>query len=216
MADKHRRRIVKTGLLGGFFSSVYAQGLNAKALLLTTPEETEGPFYPLFVAKDKDFDLTEIKGSEGVASGRQVYIEGRVLDENGLPIENAIVDLWQANSNGRYRHPYDRNPSPLDPHFQGWAIVHSSQQGKFRFKTIVPGAYPASRNWVRPPHIHFKITKQGFTDLVTQMYFPEEKLNTVDLLLQRKSKAEQALMIAKHVGSEQGLDIYRYDVVLDR
>ena len=124
------------------------------------------------------------------------------------------MDLWQANAAGRYRHPHDPNTAPLDPNFQGWAIVPSGKQGKFKFKTIVPGSYPASRGWTRPPHIHFKVTKKGYVELITQMYFPGHELNEKDLLLQRKGKAEQKLMIAKQVATDP--TTYRYQIVLQK
>ena len=168
-----------------------------KALNRPTPTEIEGPFYPLNAQKDKDFDLTKIAGHEREALGEHIYIAGSVYDLEGQPVEEAIVDIWQANAAGKYVHPHDPNPAPVDPHFQGWAIVPSGKAGEFRFKTVLPGAYPASARWMRPPHIHFKVTKKGYVDLITQMYFPEQPLNQIDKLLQRKSREEQELMIAK-------------------
>lgn len=124
------------------------------------------------------------------------------------------VDVWQANAAGRYSHPHDPNPAPLDPSFQGWAIVPSGKDGDFRFKTVIPGAYPAEDDWVRPPHIHFKLSKRGYVELTTQMYFPDQELNDVDRLLQSKSPAEQELMIAKPSASEP--DILRYQIVIEK
>jgi len=164
-----------------------------------TPPEIEGPFYPLTPQKDMDFDLTSVIGREGTAQGQVVFIEGQVVDQNSNPVEDATVDIWQANAAGRYRHPHDTNPAPLDPDFQGWAIVQSGKQGKFKFKTIVPGAYPVNKDWTRPPHIHFKVSKRGYSELTTQMYFPANELNSTDILLQAKSKNEQQLMIARTV-----------------
>jgi protocatechuate 3,4-dioxygenase beta subunit len=177
-----------------------------------TPRETEGPFYPLYPQKDKDFDLTQVAGRSGVAKGRVIIIQGQVLDTEGRAIEDATVDLWQANAAGRYRHPRDRNTAPLDPNFQGWAIVKSGREGRFQFKTIFPGIYPASAEWMRPPHIHFKVSKRGFTGLTTQMYFPGQKLNDSDLLLMQKSDAEAARMIAKR--TDAAVETYVYQIVL--
>lgn len=171
----------------------------AKAI---TPSEVEGPFYPVTPHKDKDFDLTQVKGKDGVAKGDVVYIQGRVVDQKGQPIEGVTVDIWQANADGRYRHPHDTNTAPLDPNFQGWAIVQSGKAGSFNFKTIVPGAYPVNKDWMRPPHIHFKVSKRGYTELTTQMYFPDHELNTVDLLMKEKSASDQALMIAKKISDK--------------
>jgi protocatechuate 3,4-dioxygenase beta subunit len=89
-------------------------------------------------------------------------MKGSVRDIDGQSVEDVTVDLWQANAAGRYRHPHDPNTAPLDEDFQGWAIVPSGKDGEFRFKTVFPGVYPAGEGWVRPPHIHFKVSKRGF------------------------------------------------------
>jgi len=208
-----RRLFTRIGLTAGItsaFTCVARAGYLSK--LHPTPAEIEGPFYPVTAQKDKDFDLTRIKGKSGTAKGQTIVIEGRVLDTNGDPIEDAIVELWQANAAGRYNHPRDPNDAPLDPNFQGWAIVPSGQEGGFRFKTILPGVYPAAQNWLRPPHLHFKVKKKGYVELITQMYFPGQELNDKDLLLQRKGVAEQKLMIATAVQAKPGT--YQYNIVL--
>ncbi|MDB9468633.1 protocatechuate 3,4-dioxygenase [Dolichospermum circinale CS-539] len=201
---------MKNGVFGGvlslFASSAYAGS--------PTPGEIEGPFYPVFAQKDQDFDLTRIKGKQGVAKGKIIIIQGQVLDTDGQPLENATVDLWQANAAGRYRHPHDSNKAPLDPNFQGWAIVPSGKDGKFYFKTIYPGTYPASNTWQRPPHIHYKVSKKGYIELITQMYFPDHKLNDLDLLLNRKSKDERKLMIASKVRDKP--ETYQYNILLQK
>jgi protocatechuate 3,4-dioxygenase beta subunit len=211
MSNKSRRSFLKVGLIGG--ASAALSGLaNAAGQLRPTPDEVAGPFYPIFPQKDRDFDLTRIEGKSGLAKGVVIQIEGRVLDTAGKPVEDATVELWQANAAGRYRHPHDPNKAPLDSSFQGWAIVASGKEGQFRFKTVLPGPYPASDTWMRPPHIHFKITKLGYVELITQMYFPGERLNETDLLLIRKSKVEQELMIATLIEKEPLR--YGYNVVL--
>lgn len=207
MAIMNKRRNFLLGLLGGIPLSAFAS-----ATKYSTPSEVEGPFYPVFPQKDKDFDLTFVKGKQARAKGQTIWIEGRVVDSLGNAIEDATVDLWQANAAGRYRHPHDSNPAPLDPNFQGWAIVKSGKNGQFKFKTILPGAYPASRQWMRPPHIHFKVNKVGYQELTTQMYFPGEPLNNVDLLLQRKAPQQQRLMIATKT-SDAPL-VYSYNIYL--
>ena len=210
-----RRKFIKASVLGGIvaaFSRTASSSVTSS--YSPTPPEVEGPFYPLMPQQDKDFDLTRVAGKNGVAKGRIIFIEGRILNVEGEPVENATVDLWQANAAGRYRHHRDRNTAPLDPNFQGWAIVQSGKNGAFRFKTILPGQYPASADWIRPPHIHFKINKPGFKTLVTQMYFPGEKLNDVDLLLMQKSDADVQRMIAKQDKSH--LDKFLYEPVLEK
>ena len=141
-------------------------------------------------------------------------ISGSIRDIVGHPIENASIDIWQANAAGRYNHPRDPNPAPRDAYFQGWAIIHSDKNGEYRFKTVKPGAYPASKTWIRPPHIHLKISKRGFAELVTQMYFPNEPLNASDLLFSNKNKLEQVAMTAQQMDMDKGLMVYSYDIVL--
>lgn len=94
-------------------------------------------------------------------------------------------------------------------------MLTSDSSGYFHFKTVMPGAYPADKHWIRPPHIHFKISKQGYRTLTTQMYFPDEKLNNADLLLRSKSIAERTAMTAKKLELEGNPSIYEYNIVLD-
>lgn len=210
-----RRKFLTTGAAGSLAAAGAAFGkADGDGAFAKTPSEVEGPFYPIVAQKDKDFDLTQIAGRKGVAEGRQVIIEGTVHDTEGNPVEDATVDLWQANAAGRYRHPHDSNPAPLDNNFEGWAIVLTGRKGTFRFKTIVPGSYPAAEGWQRPPHIHFKVTKKGYLELTTQMYFPGEALNESDLLLKRKSDAEKALMIA--TASPEEPDILHFPLVIEK
>lgn len=211
----NRRKFIATGATGGVaaFGTAFGAGKNP-ASMPPTPDEIEGPFYPVVAQKDKDFDLTRIEGIEGTAKGRPILVSGTVYDTSGQPVEGATVDLWQANAAGRYRHPHDPNSAPLDENFQGWAIVPSGQEGGFCFKTVFPGTYPASDGWDRPPHIHFKVTKRGYVELITQMYFPGQELNDKDLLLQRKSAKEQKLMIAEKVSDAP--ETYHYKIIIER
>ena len=202
----NRRNFLKTISLASLIS------LGTKSKNSVTPAQIEGPFYPTYEQKDKDFDLTIQKGSTKKAKGDEIFIEGRVMDLNGKAIEDATVDLWQANAQGRYRHPHDDNKAPLDPNFQGWSIIPSGKEGFFRFKTIMPGAYPIGRRAERPPHIHFKVSKKGFKELITQMYFPNNPLNKKDLLLNRLSKEEQKMLIAK----EQSDKIFTFNIYLQK
>lgn len=210
-----RRKFLTTGAAGSLAAAGAAFGVEGQETPLSpTPSEIKGPFYPVVAQKDKDFDLTQVEGQDGRAKGRVIEIQGHVYDTEGNAVEDATVDLWQANAAGRYRHPHESNTAALDENFQGWAIVPSGKDGAFKFKTIIPGSYPASDAWERPPHIHFKVTKKGYLELTTQMYFPGNKLNNDDLLLKRKSKEEQALMIAK--SSEEEPDLYRYRLVIEK
>ena len=211
-----RRNIVKLSMLGSITSAFGFSSSFGKVLaMMPTPSETEGPFYPVKDQKDKDADLTQIDGHADVAQGQHIIVSGQITDVTGHPVEDAMLDIWQADANGRYRHPQDANPASLDKNFQGWAIIKSDINGLFRFKTVMPSAYPASKDWIRPPHIHFKISKQGYRALTTQMYFPNEELNKTDLLFSNKSIAEQSVMIAKKIDQQGNLPIYEYNIVLD-
>lgn len=213
-----RRKLIKLSLLGSIASALgvsVSSSFGKVLAMMPTPDETEGPFYPVKDQKDKDTDLTQIEGHTSVAQGQHIVISGQVQDITGHPVENATLDIWQADANGRYRHPLDANPASLDKNFQGWAIIHSDESGLFRFKTVLPGAYPASKTWTRPPHIHLKISKPGYRTLTTQMYFPNQELNKTDLLLNHKSAAEQSAMTARQIGQQGNLIIYEYNIVLD-
>lgn len=148
-----------------------------------TPAQTAGPFYPGESRFDQNTDLTVIPGQNRRAEGQVVYVRGQVLDPNCQPVVGANVEIWQACASGKYNNPRDPNPAPIDPHFRYWAETYTNDRGVYLFKTILPGAYPADRDWTRPPHIHFKITKLRFRDLVTQMYFKGNSLNGADLIL---------------------------------
>ena len=128
-----------------------------------------------------------------------------------------VVDIWQANAAGRYAHEKDPNPAPLDANFQGWAIIKTDAEGNYRFKTVKPGAYPAEENWVRPPHIHYKVSRRGYHEITTQMYFPDDKLNDTDLLLNNVDEAARDTLIAKKevlADDPEAQDLYRFDVVI--
>lgn len=216
MSKPNRRYFIKAGLLSGLLAPLAYITNATSAQRLHTPRETAGPFYPIIPQQDKDFDLTRIDGRSDTAKGQIIIVEGNVVDIDGKVVEGVTVELWQANGAGRYSHPHDSNPAPLDPNFQGWAIARSSSQGGFRFKTIMPGAYPVSARWVRPPHIHYKISKRGYVELTTQMYFLDHPLNKIDALIQRKTKDEQMLMMAKKSMSKNNVNVYQYQIVLEK
>ena len=187
-----RRFILKTSVSLVTAAASFTALASSKS---ATPQQEEGPFYPIKPQQDKDLDLTLVQGLSGRAKGEVVEISGVVIDENGNALANAIVDIWQANAAGRYSHEQDSNDAALDPNFQGWGIVKTDEKGFYRFKTIKPGAYPAEKNWTRPPHIHFKVSKRGYWELITQMYFSGERLNDTDALLQKVAKNQQHKLV---------------------
>lgn len=147
--------------------------------LAPTAHQTAGPFYPVARPLDQDADLTLVRGRRGRARGEIINVFGRVLGRDGRPIPNARLDLWQANAAGRYAHPADPNPAPLDLDFQGAALFSADAEGRFRFRTVKPGRYPG-----RVPHLHFDVRARS-QRVITQMYFPDEPGNRDDGLLRR-------------------------------
>jgi protocatechuate 3,4-dioxygenase beta subunit len=211
-----RRSLLKLGVGAGLLP--LAAGVRAEpgvARQYATPRQTEGPFYPVNEQKDKDVDLTLIEGKGERAQGKVVHVRGRVFDMEGVPLEDAFVEIWQANTWGRYRHFRDPNRAPLDPNFQGWGQTHTDAAGRYGFKTIMPGAYPAGPGWTRPPHIHFKIAKQGYSPLTTQMYFPGERLNDIDGILQNLPAPLQKMVISqREEASDTNDPVYVFDIIL--
>lgn len=196
MENLSRRNLLKNLTTAG--SALALAPLAAKAAPLcepTTPRQTQGPFYPTADQIDKDTDLTQIAGSPVPASGRVIWIEGIVQDQNCNPVKDAFVEIWQACASGKYNHPGDPNPAPLDPHFQYWGIAKTDEFGSYSFKTIYPGAYPANATWMRPPHIHFKVHKWGYRELITQLYFEGEPDNEKDLILEAIAEPLQELVV---------------------
>lgn len=213
-----RRRVLGMSLaVGGLTLSGAASSVLAQALK-RTPGEILGPFYPVLKPLDQDADLTMISGKSARAQGQVLQLTGRVLNLKGEPVPGARVEIWQANTHGRYDHPSDRNPAPLDPNFQGFAVQFTDAEGRYRFKTIKPGAYPATSDWMRPPHVHFEVMGKS-NRLVTQMYFPGEPLNEKDLLLQGL-RANKEGAIAKLLAPTKDVEpdslIALWDIVLDK
>jgi protocatechuate 3,4-dioxygenase, beta subunit len=180
-----------------------------------TPHQILGPY---FLAVEKPIatsDLTVVDGMDGRAQGEIIEVNGRVLNRGGDAVGGARLVVWQANSFGKYAHPNDSNPAPLDPNFVGFAELFSAHDGGYCFKTVKPGAYPAGVDRVRPPHIHFEV--QGkFDRLITQMYFPGEPLNASDPFL--LSANDPNLLIARPLASEDGASHrqFTFDIVLMR
>ncbi len=177
----NRRKLLKLGLGGTALGLSTIAG--AVPFCGTTPAQTEGPFYPVNEQEDTDWDLTRLKGAQQISRGEVVIVRGKVTGADCAPLAGTLVEIWQACDSGKYNHPNDPNPAPLDPHFQYWGKATTDQDGLYLFKTIIPGAYPAAENWVRPPHIHYKVHKWGYKELTTQLYFAGHKLNRADRIL---------------------------------
>jgi protocatechuate 3,4-dioxygenase beta subunit len=187
------------------------------ALLNTTASQEMGPFYPVIKPIDRDSDLTIIRGRRARAAGQSIEVLGRVLDVSGRPIQQARIEIWQANAAGRYRHPADTNPAPLDPNFEGYAALTTDAQGQYRFRTVKPGAYPTGPRTFRTPHIHFDVTTSQ-QRRVTQMYFPGEQLNETDEIFSVLAKAGvQQTVLSKRVAAlpeDPSALTYAWDIVM--
>ena len=203
-------------------------GMAAGAALVTssfasaavpTPKQVEGPFHPIDEQSDTDLNLLMIDGHAEPAQGEAILVRGRVCDTEGQPLKDALVDVWQANHFGRYSHPEDPNTAPLDPNFQGWGLITTDDEGRYGFKTIKPGPYPLSflgeEGW-RCRHIHFQVSRSGFSKLTTQMYFHGDPLIEQDLEIAKAPKELRQLLIAKSKSDEvTGLPLYHFDIVMD-
>jgi len=206
------------GTTGALIGSA-ALGRAIEAACLLTPSQTEGPFYPVHDQIDNDSDLTQVRGRTGRAKGRAIYIRGRVLDAQCRPLEGAMVEIWQANAVGRYNHPDDRsNQAPLDPDFQGWGKAVTDKEGRYLFKTIVPGSYPAGFMWTRPSHIHYTVYRRNYYPLTTQMYFAGDKYLEKDRIFRDIPPAERKRVVVElePPGAEFEPDsrLCRFDLIL--
>jgi protocatechuate 3,4-dioxygenase beta subunit len=155
------------------------------------------------------------------AMGQLIGVEGRVGDEDGAPVANAVIEIWQANSAGKYIHELDRHEAPIDPNFTGQGRVLTDAEGHFQFQTIKPGAYPVMESdwWWRPPHIHFSIFGPSWMNrFVTQVFFPGEPLNAMDLLLNgvKDPEARERLIFRAEATSVGAVNMlkFRRDFVL--
>jgi protocatechuate 3,4-dioxygenase, beta subunit len=181
--------------------------------------EITGPVFGFDRIRANDWDLT--KQGEGDPIGERIVVTGRVLDANGKPVANTLVEIWQANSAGRYPHKRDNHNAPIDPNFFGAGRTLTDAHGRYRFITIKPGEYPWRNHYNawRPAHIHFSLFGPSFmTRLVTQMYFPGDPLLEYDPMFMSVSDplARQRLISTfewEHTIPEQALG-YRFDVVL--
>lgn len=219
----NRRHVLGAGVvlpLGALAGAAGAAGTCA-----ATPRQTTGPFYPVFEQVDKDVDLTQSTGHERPAQGEVIRVQGRVLDPSCMPVPGALVDLWQADSFGRYEHPADPNPAHPDPDFQGWGQAVTDAAGRYSFRTNKPAAYPLEflggqpdeRAGYRTPHLHFRVSKRGFVELSTQMYFAGEKLNDTDIVLSRIASPERPKVVITPVTGKPGeIPLFQFEITIAR
>jgi protocatechuate 3,4-dioxygenase, beta subunit len=180
--------------------------------------EVTGPLLGAERIGEHDHDLTA--QHDGEPLGERIIVTGRVLDGDGRPVRDTLVEVWQANAAGRYRHDADRHPAPLDPNFSGAGRCLTGADGGFRFVTVRPGAYPWTNhpNAWRPAHIHFSLFGRAFAQrLITQMYFPGDPLLPSDPILGSVPERARERLVSRldldTTVPEWALG-YRWDIVL--
>ena len=154
-------------------------------ILLSTLSDTTGPAFGRDPVGELDNDLTRQHAGEPL--GERIIVTGRVLDADGRPVRGSLIEIWQANAAGRYTHHLDRHSAPLDPNFSGAGRCLTDNEGRYRFVTVKPGAYPWKNhhNAWRPAHIHLSLFGSSFRSrLITQMYFPGDPLFGQDPIFQ--------------------------------
>nr|WP_322780425.1 protocatechuate 3,4-dioxygenase subunit beta [Frankia sp. Cas4] len=181
--------------------------------------EVTGPLFGSERVGPGEDDLTRYDGGE--ACGQRIVVHGRLKDSGGRAVPGALLEVWQANAGGRYRHVGDQWPSPLDPHFAGLGRTVTDGQGRYRFTTIRPGAYPWKNhhNAWRPAHIHFSVFGRAFAQrLITQMYFPDDPLFVQDPIYNsvpdEKARARMVASYDHDVTTDHWALGFRFDIVL--
>jgi protocatechuate 3,4-dioxygenase, alpha subunit len=173
--------------------------------LETTSSQTVGPYLHIGLTWLVTDDLV----GPGT-SGEPIVVEGRITDADGKPVDDALIEIWQANAHGRYDHPEDTRDLPLEPGFKGFGRVPTDAGGAFRFRTIKPGAVPAADGSMQAPHINVTIFMRGMLKhLATRLYFPDEPANANDPVLARVPVERRDTLIAKAGG-----DALQWNIVL--
>jgi protocatechuate 3,4-dioxygenase, beta subunit len=184
-----------------------------------TLSEITGPIFRKGSISLNACDLT--RQERGEPLGQRIVVSGKVLDEDGRPVPDSLVEIWQANAAGRYLHKWDQHDAPLDPNFIGVGQTFTDDQGRYRFVTIQPGAYPWRNhaNAWRPQHIHFSLFGPAFaTRLVTQMYFPGDPLLEFDPIFNSvPDDAARNSLVSRFDWTTTTPEValgYRFDIIL--
>ena len=176
-----------------------------------TPSQTVGPFFHDCLLRDGAcIDVLTTATTEGV----RIRLEGRVLDGDGRAVPDAMVELWQANHHGRYNHPADARPLPIDPSFTGYGRVATDEDGSFAFTTVKPGRVPFDAERDQAPHISVAVFGRGLLNhLLTRVYFEDEPSNTADPVLLLVPAERRSTLVARRADEGEPA-VYRFDVVL--
>jgi protocatechuate 3,4-dioxygenase alpha subunit len=176
-----------------------------------TSSQTVGPFFSIGLLSE---DATRNVLTQQETEGLRIRIIGRILDGDGVPVPDALVEIWQANASGRYNHPADQSNLPLDPHFSGFGRAGTNAQGEYWFETIKPGSVPVADGQWQAPHICVTIFARGLLNhLCTRLYFADEPANAQDAILQCVPAERQATLLANRT-DEGDQVVYRFDIIL--
>jgi protocatechuate 3,4-dioxygenase beta subunit len=184
MAGMIRSPFSRRGLLVGTAGSLLLPLRPGLAVALgATPQQTEGPFYPVSFPTDTDSDLVQVRGQEAQAMGVILHLQGRVLDGNGRALAGTQVEIWQCDSQGLYDHPGQSGRERRDTAFQGYGRVQTDAEGRYQFRTLKPVAYPG-----RTPHIHLKVATTGGSRLTSQFYIAGDPRNEADFVFRSAAR----------------------------
>ena len=202
-APSRRRFVLSLPLL-----AVLPWSLCRAAAIPATPGQMRGPFYPLQPDPAAGNDLATVDGRVR-ALGTPLSIVGRVQDTAGRAQAGLLVEIWQTNAHGRYHHPHDNSPPPLDPNFRGYGRATTGSEGDYRFRTVMPVSYPG-----RTPHVHFRLGRGGRELLVTQMYLPGAagRQNQRDGLFMSVDAAARSRLVG--VAQADAPGTLRFDIVV--
>jgi protocatechuate 3,4-dioxygenase, alpha subunit len=176
-----------------------------------TSSQTVGPFFaPALLREDARRNVL----TQPETVGERIRIAGRVLDGDGVPVPDAMVEIWQANAHGRYHHAADKGPAPLDPSFFGFGRSGTAEDGSYWFETVKPGPVPFAGERLQAPHICVTVFARGLLNhLVTRLYFEDEPTNAGDPVLQRVPEDRRATLLARRESGDTAV-VYRLDIVL--
>ena len=224
MSDLRPYRLPVAGTQPAYLTPAYGSTVKRSPsqpliLLPQSLSELTGPVFGHDRVSASDADLT--RQHAGEPQGERIIVTGRVLDEDGAAVSNTLIELWQANSAGRYQHKNDQHDAPLDPNFTGTGRTMTDAQGNYRFLTVRPGAYPWRNhpNAWRPAHIHFSLFGHAFaTRLVTQMYFPGDPLLPFDPIYNsvpdETARKRMISQFALELTEPEYALAFRFDIVL--
>ncbi|MCI0584223.1 MAG: protocatechuate 3,4-dioxygenase subunit alpha, partial [Chloroflexi bacterium] len=174
-----------------------------------TGSQTVGPFFSGALLRDP---LNVLAGAD--TAGQRIRVEGRVLDGDGAPVPDAVVEIWQANAHGRYNHPLDRRAAPLDPAFTGFGRSGTDEDGRYWFETVKPGPVPFEGDTPQAPHISVMVAARGLLNhLATRLYFADEPTNAADPVLSQVPPDRRATLLARPEQAN-GATVYRLDIIL--